>query len=158
MKAHFERHNNPQAGLAMVEFAIALPLLMIILIGLIETGRFMYFSVLVGNAAHAGAQYGAQSGLNTTAGMQTAAKNDGQNVSGLSASATYVCTCWNGTTANPDPPTTAACSTTVCPLSGYHAVSYAQVTATGSFTPMFHYPGLPTAYSISRTSTMRISQ
>lgn len=158
MKALFKKHHNPQAGVAMVEFAIALPLLMMLVIGLIETGRFMYFGVLVGNAAHAGAQYGSQNPANTTANMQTAAKNDGQNISGLTASATYVCTCWNGTTANPDPPTNAACSTTTCPLAGYHPVSYAQVTATGSFTPMFSYPGFPSSYSVTRVSTMRISQ
>src|SRR5690242_5212544 len=126
MKALFKNHNNSQAGLAMVEFAIALPLLMIILIGLIETGRFMYFSVLVGNAAHAGAQYGSQNAGNTTGGMQTAATNDGQSISGLTAAATYVCTCWNGTSASPDPPTNAACSATTCPLAKGHAVSYAQ--------------------------------
>lgn len=146
-----------QRGNAMIEFVIAVPLLMFIAIGLVEVGRFAYFSVLVGNAAHAGAQYGSQSFTTVvdTTGMADAAKADGQNVTGLTASGTHVCTCWNGTTASPSPPTTTACNTTVCPLSGYHRVLYAQVTATGSFTSLFSYPGLPHTHSVSRTATIR---
>lgn len=146
-----------QRGNAMVEFAIAAPLLLLIAIGLVEIGRFAYFSILVGNAAHAGAQYGAQSfttAIDNT-GMTNAAKADGQNVTGLSASANHVCACFNGTTASPSPPTAAACSTTVCPIAGYHRVLYVTVTATGSFTSLFSYPGLPHTHDVSRTAVLR---
>ena len=37
------------------------PLLLLLLIGVIEFGRFAYLGILVGNAARAGAAYGAQS-------------------------------------------------------------------------------------------------
>lgn len=146
-----------QRGNALIEFAIAAPLLLFIAIGLVEVGRFAYFSILVGNAAHAGAQYGAQNfttAIDTT-GMVNAAKTDGQNVTGLSASASHVCTCWNGTTASPSTPTTAACSTTICPLAGYHRILYVTVTASGSFTSLFTYPGLPHTHNVSRTAVLR---
>lgn len=41
--------------------ALLTPLLLTLLIGIIELGRYAYLSILVGNAARAGAAYGAQS-------------------------------------------------------------------------------------------------
>jgi Flp pilus assembly protein TadG len=142
-----------QSGAALVEFALTTPLLMLLLIGIIEIGRFAYFSILVGNAAHAGAFYGSQS-LTTagdTSGMQTAVLNDGQSISGLSASPapTIFFQCWNGTTAQAS--TTATCSQT-----GYHAVEYVQVSATGRFNSMFNWPGLPQQMNLTRTAIMRV--
>jgi Flp pilus assembly protein TadG len=72
-------------GQALLETALMLPLLL----GIIEFGRVAYFSILVANAAHAGAHYGARSPASAAdnAGMVQAALNEGQNASGLSASA-----------------------------------------------------------------------
>jgi Flp pilus assembly protein TadG len=151
------KSRHGERGLALVELALVTPLLMLLLVGLIEIGRFAYLSILVGNAAQAGAQYGA--GNLTTAldvsGMENAALNDGQNVPGLTVASpapSAVCHCYNGTTT-----TTIACSQTSCPLAGYHRNVYVQVTAHGSFTPLFNYPGLPSALSVSRTVTMRVT-
>jgi Flp pilus assembly protein TadG len=146
-----------QRGLALVELALATPLLMLLLVGIIEVGRFAYFSILVGNAAQAGAQYGAGSLTNAldVAGMQSAALNDGQNVPGLTVASpapSSFCQCYNGTTT-----TTIACSQTSCPLAGYHRNVYVQVTTRGSFTPLFNYPGLPGSLTVTRTVTMRVT-
>ena len=48
-------------GVAAVELAIILPLILFSLIAVIELGRLAYYSIEVSNAAHAGAAYGAQS-------------------------------------------------------------------------------------------------
>lgn len=146
-----------QAGLALVEFAIVVPVLILLLVGLIEIGRFAYLGILVGNAARAGVQYGAASLVRAkdTTGMQNAALNDGQNVAGLTASSpapTNFCECYNGSTA-----ASISCSVTTCPLSGYHRNVYVQVTTQGTFTPLFHYPGLPMSFSVNRTATMRVT-
>lgn len=146
-----------ERGLALVEFALVVPVLMLLLIGLIEIGRFAYLGILVGNAARAGVQYGAQS-LTTAldaAGMRNAALNDGQNVPGLTAASpppSSFCQCYNGTTTTAIP-----CSQTTCPLAGYHRNVYVQVTTHGAFTPLFHYPGLPTSFNLGRTATMRVT-
>src|ERR1700722_2857907 len=70
------------AGQSLVELALVLPILLLLMIGIIEVGRFAYYSILVSNAARAGAQYGAQGLVNAAdaAGIQTAAANDGQNL------------------------------------------------------------------------------
>jgi len=141
-----------QRGNALVEFAIALPLLMLIAIGLVETGRYAYFSILVGNAAHAGAEYGAQN-LTTAGdgpGMKAAALADGQSISGLSITQnTATCACWNGTT------TTAVSCSSSCPLT-QRKITYATVTAHGSFTSLFSYPGLASTHVVDRTATIRV--
>lgn len=137
----------------MVEFAIVTPLLMLLIVGIIDLGRFAYYSILVGNAAHAGASYGSQdlATANDTTGMKNATLADGQNISGLQASPapTTFSVCWNGTTAT-------STSAAVCTTAGYHAVRYVQVNATGSFSPLVRYPGLPTAMNLTRTAIMRV--
>lgn len=146
---------SAQAGVALVEFALVVPLLMLLLLGGIETGRFAYFSILVGNAARAGVQYGSQSLLTAgdSAGMKAAAEADGQNVPGLTAtSAGLVCSCWNGTAASALPD----CTPGSCPL-GSHRVVYVQVTVTGTMNPLFQYPGLPSSYAVTRQAIMRVS-
>lgn len=144
-----------EAGLALVEFALIVPLLMMLLVGAVETGRYMYYSILVGNAARAGVQYGSLSyfNANDSAGISAAAKADGQNVSGLTATGGLVCSCWNGSGAAP-----LDCSKQSCPLAGYDRLVYVQVTASMQLSPLFSYPGLPSTYTISRQATMRVEQ
>jgi len=60
---------RPQAGQTMLELALLLPLLLILVFGVIEMGRYMYIDTLIGSAARAGAIYGAQ---NPAASVQTA--------------------------------------------------------------------------------------
>jgi Flp pilus assembly protein TadG len=66
-----------QGGQAMVELAVAIPLLMIVIVGAVDFGTACYISIEVTNAARAGAQYGAQNAITLTdiPGMELAAKN-----------------------------------------------------------------------------------
>lgn len=145
---------HSQAGLALVEFAMILPLLMMLLIGLVELGRLAYFAVEIGNAAHAGAQYGSQSASNAvnTTGISNAAKADGINsISALDVSSSVVCSCWTGSVTT-STPTAAACGQACA--SG-RAVTYVQVTVSGTISPLFNYSalGLPSSWNVSRTAT-----
>jgi Flp pilus assembly protein TadG len=151
MKLSFNvKAKRSESGLALVEFAMLVPLLSLLLIGIVELGRFTYYSILVGNAAHAGVQYGAQSlvAADDSAGMQTAALNDGQRVSGLTAVASHFCQCADGSSST--------CKSTDC--SSTHRLTYVQVTAAGTLAPLFRYPGLPTSYNLSKTAVMLVVQ
>lgn len=146
----------------MVEFALAIPILIMLLVGIIEYGRYAYFVIEIGNAAHAGAQYGSQkaSTAGDVTGMKNAAIADGQNtifpLTAAAVSAQSVCGCWNGTTETPSPPTAAACGT--CTTA--RPVTYAQVTVTGTISPLFNYTmlGLPSSWTVTRTATIRVLQ
>jgi Flp pilus assembly protein TadG len=50
--------SNPARGQAMVEFALILPALMVLMLGIFEFGRAVYTSNALANAAREGARYG----------------------------------------------------------------------------------------------------
>lgn len=146
-----------QRGVALVEFAIIMPMLIMLMLGLMELGRFTYYSILVGNAARAGAMYGAQGDqyVTDTDGMTDTAKADAQSLSAITSTATQVCSCWTGTTS-----TVLSCTAAVESCATGHRVVYAQVSVTGTFHPLFHYPalGLADPWVITRTAQIRVSE
>jgi len=156
-----------QSGQALVELAFLLPALILLLLGVIEIGRYAYISILVGNAARAGTAYGAQSLVTSadTTGITAAAvadfNNNGQDPTTLQVpAANQVTTCGcdsSGSivTANCDPqinPSAGTCT------GGAHWVVTLAVTASGTFSSLFSYPGIPSPLTISRTSSMRVAQ
>lgn len=149
------RATRSQAGTALLEFVLALPLLMLLLLGAVEIGRYAYFAIQVGNAARAGVQYGAQNGVTAldSSGIVSAAKADGNtSIAALNVSPTNYCECWDGSSGS-----SVSCSTATCPT-GSHVVEYVQVTVSGSVDPLFHYPFLPSTLTVSNTATMRIAE
>lgn len=169
--------SRSQSGQALLEAALVTPLLLALLVGTIELGRYAYIGILVGNAARAGVAYGSEGLANSAdaTGIKTAAENDfqnnGQPVSALTVSGGFggsynACTCDSSGTYNPDPPSSSYCNVAPigtnnnagsCPGGG-HWVVLVSVTASGTFTPLFNYPGISNSITISRTSTMRVAQ
>jgi len=164
-----------ESGQSIYELALLTPLLLPLLIGAIELGRYAYISILVGNAARAGAAYGAQSLAQSAdaTGIQAATasdfQNNGQNVSTLTinggfAGPSYIaCGCDNNGMISPDPPTATYCiaannpTAGSCPA-GSHWVVLVSVEAKGTFNSLFSY--LPSLKSITfdKTCTMRVNQ
>jgi Flp pilus assembly protein TadG len=155
---------RPQSGQALLELALMLPFLLLLVVGVVEIGRYAYIGVLVANAAHAGAIYGAQS-LGQSGdgpGIQTAALNDFRDNTGdtanltlTSVSSSYSCGCDNGGAV-----TAGICTGTgaaTCAAGTGHPVVTLTVTATGTFNPLFSYPGVSGSITLSRTSTMRVA-
>src|SRR5580692_4436956 len=167
---HVARVLVSPSGQSLLEVALLTPMLLALLLGSIEMGRYAYISILVGNAARAGAAYGAQNLAQSvdTAGIQTAADNDfqnnGQNTGNLSVSSSTSCGCdSNGTitgdacstTANP---TAGICGTSTNPTASGHWVVMVSVTASGTFNALFNYPGIPRPLTVSNTATLRVAQ
>ena len=144
------------------------PILLIFVVGVVEMGRYASLSILVGNAARAGAQYGAQNLAHAadTTGITNAAQNDfsnGQNLSGLTVSfpgppamTSTVCGCDNGGTITAMATCTSAC--------GNHMVISVKVAASGTFNPLFSYATPLFGYlkvnsiTVSSTATERVAQ
>ena len=165
-----------QSGQTLLEVALMLPLLLLLIVGVIELGRYAYITILVGNAARAGAAYGAQNGGTSvdTAGIITAADNDfqnnGQNLSKLTVSSVVSCGCDNAGTLTVDFTTAAGCSDAtspgltalisacVPPTGSGHWVSMVAVTGSGTFNGLFNAPGIgiPSSITVSKTATMRV--
>ena len=121
-----------------------------VLLGLIEIGRYSHYCIGVANSARAGAEYGAMSQSNAAngSGIQTAASNDAANLSPApSPTATTYCQCYSGAAST--------CATTDCSSSGDHINYYVKVTVTGTYQGLFHYPGLPHTFTITKTAAMQ---
>lgn len=171
-----ERGGFSQKGQALLEMALVTPLLVALALGVIEMGRYAYIALLVGNAAHAGAAYGAQSVVTATdsTGIKTAADNDfrgnGQRTNKLDVqggfSGSYAaCTCDSQGSENPDPPQPSYCnpppvgtnnSAGSCPAG--HWVVVVSVEASGKFNSLFNYPAIPSSITVDRTATIRVAQ
>lgn len=154
------RHRKPvsrarERGQSLVELAFVLPLLLLLLVGIIEIGRFAFYSILVANAARAGAQYGAQSLATAadTTGISTAGANDAPGITApnsLTVSSTQRCGCSSAALG--------PCGALVICVLPEHPLVYVQVTATGSFSSLFSYPGLPGTLSVTSVEEMRVAQ
>lgn len=154
---------SSQSGQSLIELALLTPLLLLLLLGTVEMGRYAYINILVANAARAGAAYGAESlpqSVDTT-GIQAAADNDFQNngikTSGLTVTSSTSCGCDSGGTI-----TSAGCSGATNPTAGScttgHWVVMVSVTASGTFNSLFKYPGIPSSVAMKSTATMRVVQ
>jgi Flp pilus assembly protein TadG len=141
-----------QSGQALLEVALVTPLLLLLAVGIIEIGRYAYYSILVADAARAGAQYGAQN-LATAAdtiGIRAAAENDGQNLTELNVTVKQQCGCTGSSIGD-------TCPATGC-ASPNHALVYVKVTVTGTFKSLFKYPGIPQSIDCDSTELMRVAQ
>lgn len=134
-----------ESGTALVEFAIVAPVLALLLIGLIDFGRYMYDGILASNAARAAAAYGSQTlaTADDQAGMTNAANNDSQGLTWSTLNAVPFCT-YNG-------------ATVACGSNAAETV-YVQVNVGATFTPLIHYPFLPSSIPVSGSSLMRVEQ
>jgi Flp pilus assembly protein TadG len=151
-------------GTAMIEFAIALPLLMLVLAGAIDFGSACYVAIEVSNAARAGAQYGAQNGqtMLDTSGIVLAAKNEASNIltsctaaAGKSCwvtnypQASYGCECADGTGVQT--------GTTTCSCSGTkNSVNFVLVTTQATYYPMIPWQGFNKTYTFNGMAKIRV--
>ena len=168
------RARRRQSGQALIELAIALPVLLALAIGVIDIGRYAYVAILIGNAARAGAAYGSEGNSQSvdSTGITNAADydfagalsgsttNNGQLVSALTVTSSIACGCDSaGTIINYGCDSTTTPNAGNCPLLGSPSgnwVIMVSVTASGNFNALFNYPGIPSPLTISRTATIRV--
>src|SRR5579862_7065820 len=162
-----DMHKTGERGQSLLEFALMLPFLILLAVGVVEIGRSIYYTVAVNNGATAGAEYGSQTEITAadTMGITNTAVCDANGgsppscQSGVLTSAnvtvTNGCVCDNndaGTSCNPMP-ASGSCVSISC--SGQIA-ECVQVQTTATYSPLFNYPGLPRSYSASGKAVMRV--
>jgi len=133
-----------------VEVAVAMPLLMLILVGLVDFGRAASEAIDVENAARAGASYGARNvGLAAdAAAIQGAALADlSQDIDPLAVTVVSerYCECSDGTSVN--------CSNK---CSGLLPQMYLRVRVGKTFHTLLGYPGVPNQIDLSREVRLRV--
>jgi Flp pilus assembly protein TadG len=151
----FVHHTTIRDGIgqAFVELALVLPIFILLLVGAAEVGRLAYASIEVSNAARAGVAYGSQNHTTAsdTANIQLAAAKDAPNITTLTAIATQVCSCSNGTSI------TCANAGTTC-VGPAHIIEYVQVTTSAPVNTLFHFPGIASTVTFRGYAIMRVEQ
>jgi Flp pilus assembly protein TadG len=153
MSPLLNRRRRGERGAALVELALASPILVVLIVGIVDFARIFYLGLQVTDAARAGAQYGSTPNKKFVAAdvqgkAQTASPQSAPTIS----TPTETCACVNQNTA-PTTLTTAAC-TAAC-VDPNHRTVFVTVTASKAFSPVMRFPGVPSTITISRTVTLR---
>lgn len=152
-----------ESGQALVETAIAIPLLFVLLLGAAEFARFAYAAIEVSNAANAAVEYGASSrsaatdwsvsGTTYSGGIVTAATADAANLSGMSVtSISAACTCSDSTYT----PTSCADNST-CTNNNTSMVQTITVKTQATYDPLIYVPGGPTTLTLYGQASRTVS-
>ena len=140
-----------RSGLASIEFAVIAPVLTLLLIGVFDFGRGLWYQMQVATAAQAGAVYAASLGWDATAAAIETAITSATNI-GVSASPApaWVCGCPNAAAGI----VSTQCGT-ACP-DGSSPPHYVIVGAKIAYSPLLHYPAIPASLNLSYTSYARL--
>jgi Flp pilus assembly protein TadG len=154
-------------GVAAIEFAMAMPLLMILLAGLLEIGFRMFESMQVQDAVEAGALYAslqvwnpdifANSAnlANTVTAVETAT-----GTGGITATTSEICGCPSaggidqGGTCSGNP---CSCAGNTCPAAGTAAGTYVQINSSLTHTSFITYPGLALPPTLTGYAIVRVN-
>jgi Flp pilus assembly protein TadG len=137
-------------GNALVELGLIAPVMLGLIVGAVDYGRFAVEQATISSAARAGAQYGIQDQVYATNidGMRDAAQEDAEDTA-LNVTPLNYCEC-------PEAVGTAVdCGLGIC-ADGTWAPMYVEVTAQRTFDFIFDYPGVPQSQNVVYTSKMRV--
>jgi Flp pilus assembly protein TadG len=147
IRATLQRFAADRGGNVAIEFALALPILTVLMLGLLDLGRFSMQKSAMLQGAQEGANYGIQYPTDTSGITSTAQTATG--LTGVTASPSVFCECTAGTTVT--------CGTTCS--GGGAPKKYVTVTTNKSFSSAlsvstFHFGSWTMPNSVSATVTM----
>lgn len=133
-----------------------------LILGTADLGYGAYDSIEVADAAHAGAVFAMANAANAEnpAGIATAAQADATDFGtslAVVSSIFYVCASSEGGTQYTGN-SAQATATAACTGTSNHALEFVSVTASAVVTPPVHMLGLPTSFTITKTSVMEVEE
>lgn len=157
------RARRNQAGTALIETALSLPLFCLMLLGAAEFARLAYAAIEVANAARAAADYGGsshgaasdwtKSGSTYSGGVVAAATNDAANLSGLTVTnISLSCSCSNSNYTPSD-----CTDNTTCANNNTAMVETVTVNTQANYDPLIHYPGGPLSLTLKGQASQTVS-
>jgi hypothetical protein len=144
--ARFCRLLARENGSAMVELAVAVPILLLLAIGVAEYARLYFTQITVANAARSGAEYGIKTNGNVDSMTYGARIEAGKDSVGMIITAGTFCNCPDGTSAD--------CVTGDCGSYGVPR-AFDSVAVKKSVRFFFRYPGFPDSVVVQRKSILR---
>lgn len=135
-----------EAGTALVELAISVPILLLLLLGAVGMATVIYDSIAVENAALAGVQYGSNTTITAadTTGIQNAAAASAPSLT-LTTTPSTSCICSDGNSS--------ACQPTDCP-NGASIETILTVNTQTTINPSVYFPGLGSIPGLPKSYTL----
>ena len=143
--ARFHVLPGREEGGAILELAVAIPILLLLAVGAADFARFYAAGIAVANAARTGAQFGAHTAGDTTV-MRIAAQTDAGLVTLDTVTAVRVCRCPGAGVVN--------CSTGDCGTYGVPQ-AYDSVRVRKEVDFFIPYPGLPDSVILIKSVVFR---
>ncbi len=149
MRSVWRSIRKEKAGGAIVEFALAGPMLLLLTMGAIDFGKAFYYSITVSNAANTGALVGSENMVQSSHydAMQDAAQQDAKDIGAVTVTSSRVCRCPDGSTVD--------CLTGSCGTYGAPRV-YVRCQVEKNFATTAPIPGVPSRFTIRREAYMRL--
>lgn len=140
-----------QGGAAIVEFAIAAPVLALLVVGVAEFALGYYAKAQVTAAAQTGLRYAYANGFNSSNISSAVTNSTTQLTVSASPAPTQFCGCIvsNAVVA-------ATCTTTNSCSNGDKPRTYVRVSASATYTPMIRIPGTRSTYTLTSTAQGRL--
>jgi Flp pilus assembly protein TadG len=154
--------NDEERGSVLTEMAVCIPVVLVILLGAVDFGRAWVHANATANAAHAGAQFGAQNiahagntpviedvvmrDLKASSMMKSIADGDSSSAASFSVESERYCMCDGGNEVD--------CDSGNCGP-GQPSQMHVRVRVNSTFEPLFDYPGLPDEIQIDRQASLR---
>lgn len=142
-----------ESGAALIELAFLTPLFLVLLLGAFDFGRAFYLEMGLASGAQAGALFGSQYPTDTT-GISTVTSSNvpsGSDLTVNSPTVAYGCECSDGS----NYAASSSSCTATCKAAGLDEVCRVDVTVTGTYTPLFPWPGLPSSMTFTSKASMR---
>ena len=164
MAKRTKQHCGSEAGSALVELALMMPIMMFLLVAVLEFARVAYAAIEVSNAAKAAVQYGASSiGASADAtGMLNAATSDAEDLQTTAAGGTSLisfptapvvtCICSDGSACTG---TGNTCLNTDCSSSQIESIL--TVTTQATISSPFKLPGISSAYTLNGRAQQKVA-
>jgi hypothetical protein len=131
-----------------VELAVALPVLVLLVLGIADFGRMFFTGIAVANAARTAAEYGAmKSDSFDSAIVNQAGRDDGADISGLLVTSERFCRCPNGSAP--------ACSGGTCAAPYTSPEVFIRAYAQKTVNLILRYPGIPGSMTFRDSAVFR---
>jgi hypothetical protein len=137
-------------GQSLVEFALVVPLLLLLLLGAIEVGRAAYYAIAVTSASYSAVEFGAQTYATAgdDNGIKQAALSEAPMLSPDNVTKSIYYECPDGSA------TTPVTADSDCVDGRYY--SYLKVNTQMDLMPLIGFPGIPAPFSLKGNASERI--
>jgi Flp pilus assembly protein TadG len=137
-------------GVAAIEFAMVLPVLVLLLTGMVDYGMYIHKKMQLQELSRRAVEYVVQGGQESAVAANIIEASDLYDASSVTYSTETVCECADGDAI--------ACTGSTCADPNDYIRSFFATTVTGTYTPVLPYPGFPDSITMTGYSRLQFAR